>query len=206
MLRRTLALFVQGLVAILPLGVTLLLLFWLGRIAEQSLGAGLRLALPQGWYITGMGVVAGIVLVFLAGLLVNVWGVPRLIRLGERLIARIPLVKTVYGAVHDLLGFFASPGAAGKPTKVVIVTLGQTGIRAVGLITREQFDDLPAGLGGEGFVAVYLPYSYQIGGVTLIVPREHVQPLDMTLEDAMRFIVTAGARAAPQVALAKVKD
>ena len=46
----------------------------------------------------------------------------------------------------------------------------------------------------EGDVAVYVPYSYQIGGFTLIVPRERVQPLAMRLEDAMRFVVTAGAR------------
>ncbi len=54
------------------------------------------------------------------------------------------------------------------------------------------FDDLPPGLGGEEDVAVYVPYSYQIGGFTLIVARKQIQPLDMRLEDAMRFVVTAG--------------
>jgi uncharacterized membrane protein len=44
---------------------------------------------------------------------------------------------------------------------------------------------------------VFFPYSYQVGGFTMIVPRESVQPIDMRLEDAMRFIVTAGATKSP---------
>ena len=175
--------------------MTVVLLSRLGTSAERGLGGVIKWVLPDAWYVTGMGVVAGLVLIFILGLLVNIWGVPRLIRLGEKLIDRIPLVKTVYGAVRDLLGFFGKSGGLGAGNKVVMVSLGDTGIRAVGLLTRERFDDLPPGLGGEGYVAVYVPYSYQIGGFTLIVPRERVQPLDMHLEDAMRFIVTAGAKA-----------
>ncbi len=195
-MKRIFAIFLEGLIAILPLAVTVFLLFWLGRTAEGTLGAGIRWLLPERWYVTGMGVAAGLLLVLGVGLLMNVWGVPRLIRFLERHIDRLPLIKTVYGAVRDLLGFFGKPGAGGPGAggKVVTVALGNAGIRAVGLLTRERFDDLPAGLGGEGLVAVFLPYSYQVGGVTLIVPREHVRPLDMSLEDAMRFIVTGGVK------------
>jgi hypothetical protein len=91
-----------------------------------------------------------------------------------------------------LLGFFGKSGEIGAVSQVVMVSIGDT-VRAVGLLTRERFDGLPAGLGGEGYVAVYVPFSYQIGGFTLILPSERVEPLDMSLEDAMRFIVTAGA-------------
>jgi hypothetical protein len=115
--------------------------------------------------------------------------------LGEKFIGRIPLVKTVYGAVRDLLGFFSQPGSDRAVSKVVIVTFGTSDMRAVGLLTRERFEDLPQGLGGEGYVVVFFPYSYQVGGLTMIVPRQSVQSLDMRLEDAMRFIVTAGAKA-----------
>jgi uncharacterized membrane protein len=192
-MKRLTAIFLQGLVAILPLGVTVLLLAWLGGTAERTLGKAIKWVLPDAWYVVGMGVLAGVLLTLLVGLLVNVWGVPQVIRFGEHLIGRVPLVKTVYGAVRDLLGFFSKPDGSGDVSKVVMVSLGN-GIRAVGLLTRERFDDLPPGLGGEGYVAVYMPYSYQIGGFTLIVPREKVEPLDMPLEDAMRFIVTAGAK------------
>ncbi len=193
-MKRLSTIFVQGLIAMLPLVVTVFLLFWLCSTAERTLGTGIKWIMPNAWYVSGMGVLAGLALMFMLGLLINIWGMPQLIRLGESFIGRIPLVKTIYGAVRDLLGFFAKSGALGVTSKVVMVSLGETGIRVVGLLTREQFDDLPPGLGGEGDVAVYVPYSYQIGGFTLIVPRERVQPLDMRLEDAMRFIMTAGIR------------
>lgn len=198
-MKRLSALFLQGLIALLPLAVTVVLLFWLGSIAERSLGRGIQWVLPAGWYVPGMGLLAGLALTLLLGLLVNVWGAPQLIRLGERFIARIPLVKTVYGAVKDLVRFFDKPGELGATSKVVVVSLGNTGIRLVGLLTRERFDDLPSGLGGQGDVAVYVPFSYQIGGFTVIVPRTQVQPANMRLEDAFRFILTGGVKAGSAV-------
>jgi uncharacterized membrane protein len=192
---RLTAIFVQGLIALLPLAVTIAILWWLGVTAERTLGGAIRWALPEEWYVRGMGIAAGVIVIFLVGVLMNIYGVPKLIRLGEKFIGRIPLVKTVYGAVRDLLGFFSQPGSDRAVSKVVIVTFGTSDVRAVGLLTRERFEDLPQGLGGEGYVVVFFPYSYQVGGFTMILPRTWVQPLDMRLEDAMRFIVTAGAKA-----------
>jgi uncharacterized membrane protein len=194
------AIFVQGLVAILPLAVTLLILYWLGSIAEETLGDAIRLMLPESMYVPGMGVAAGLLLVFLAGLLVNAWGVPRLIKLGDHIAAKIPLVKTIYGSVRDLLGFFSSTER--RMSRVGLLRLGELNARMLCLITRERMDDLPPGLGGEGYITVFVPYSYQIGGLTLIVPREQVEPLEMGLEDAMRFVVTAGAKAGTPVMVA----
>jgi uncharacterized membrane protein len=191
-MKRFTAIFLQGLVAILPLAVTILVLSWLGSAAERTLGTGIKSVLPDAWYIPGMGMLAGAVFTFTLGLLVNTWGVPQLIRFGEGLIGRIPLVKTIYGGVRDLLGFFSSSGELNTGNRAVIVSLGDGGIRVVGLLTRERFDDLPPGFGSAEDVVVYVPYSYQIGGYTLIVRREQVEVLDMRLEDAMRFMVTAG--------------
>jgi uncharacterized membrane protein len=89
------------------------------------------------------------------------------------------------------MGFFSSSDK--KPMRrAVMVTVGNTSLRLIGFITREDFGDLPAGIGGDGNVAVYLPMSYQIGGFTTMVPRSAVQPIDMSIEQAMRFAVTAG--------------
>lgn len=191
-MKRLAAIFLQGLIAILPLAVTAFLIIWISAAAERTLSIAIKWILPDAWYVTGMGVVAGIVLIFLIGLLVNIWGIPRLIGFGERFVGRIPLVKTIYGAVRDLLGFFGKSAETGAVSQVVMISIGDTG-RVVGLLTRERFDGLPAGLGSEGDVAVYVPFSYQIGGFTVILPSERVEPLEMSLEDAMRFIVTAGA-------------
>jgi uncharacterized membrane protein len=70
-------------------------------------------------------------------------------------------------------------------------------MRAMGFVTRSEFDDLPAGVGRKGEIAVYLPMSYQIGGYTLFLPREQAEPVEMSREAAMKFILTAGLKAAP---------
>ncbi len=184
----------QGLVGLLPLIITVVVLAWLGVVIERVLGTALLYVLPEAWYVAGMGLAIGVVLIFLFGLLVNQQGVPRLIALAEGAIGRVPLVKTIYGAVRDLLSFFSRSGD-GAVSQVVVVTFGDSGIKAVGLLMRDTFEDLPDGLGGEDYQVVYFPQSYQLGGMLLLVPKANVTPLDMNLEDALRFIITAGAKA-----------
>lgn len=194
-LRRIAAIFLQGLIGLLPLIVTIVVLGWLAYVTEQVLGDAIQYVIPESWYIRGMGLIAGALVIFTFGLIINLYGVPQLINLVERKIGRVPLVKTIYGAVRDLLGFFSRSGREGTVNQVVVVTFGDSGIKAVGLLMRDTFEDLPEGLGGEDYLVVYFPQSYQLGGMLLLVPRENVTPLDMKLEDALRFIVTAGAKA-----------
>ena len=72
------------------------------------------------------------------------------------------------------------------------MTLGSTPKRLIGFITRDEFGELPPGIRDDDTLAVYFPMSYQIGGFTMMVPRLAVQPIDMSIEQAMRFVVTAG--------------
>lgn len=194
LLRLIVTIFLQGLVGLLPLIVTLVVLGWLFYYTEQVLGTALLYVIPESWYTRGMGLAIGIILIFLFGLLINQRGVPGLINIAERMIGRVPLVKTIYGAVHDLLSFFSRSGREGAVSQVVVVTFGDSGIKAVGLLMRDTYEDLPQGLGGEDYLVVYFPQSYQLGGMLLLVPRANVTPLDMNLEDALRFIITAGAK------------
>ena len=184
-------LFLTGLAAVLPVTVTLYVLYWLGSTAEAFLGGGLKMLIPDSLYWPGMGVAAGLVLVFAVGVLMRAWLFRKVFQWGERLVEQIPLVKALYGAVRDLMGFF-SGSDKNTMRKAVMVTVGNTAVRLIGFITREDFGDLPAGIGGDDAVAVYLPMSYQIGGFTTVVPRSAIQPIDMSIEQAMRFAVTAG--------------
>lgn len=184
-------LFLSGLAALLPIIVTVALLWWLGSTAEAFLGRAIKLALPEHWYIPGMGLAAGIALVFAVGVLLHAWIFRQVFGWGERLFNRIPLVKTVYGTVRDLINLAASDRHA-RFSKVVTVTLPGTQMKLIGFVTRESFYDLPAGLADEQTIAVYFPMSYQIGGYTFMLPRSQVQPLNMSLEDAMRYTLTAG--------------
>ena len=64
-------------------------------------------------------------------------------------------------------------------------------VEMVGLMTREHLRDLPPAVTKEGKVAVYFPMSYQFGGCTLFIPREWVHPTNLSVEAAMRSIITA---------------
>ena len=183
----------QGLVAMLPALLTLYILYWLVWSAETVLGALFKVLLPDGWYIPGMGLLAGVAATFLFGLTLNAFLVRKLLGLGEAALNRIPLVKTLYGSVKDFIGFFTAKREA-HFNQVVTVELefGGTPLRLVGFVTRSDFRDLPPGIGGDGEIAVYLPLSYQIGGYTVIVPRSAVRPVAISTHRAMGFVVTGG--------------
>jgi uncharacterized membrane protein len=185
-----------GLATILPVLITAYLLYWLAKSAEKSLGSLIRLVLPEDWYWPGMGIAAGIVLIFVIGLLMQAWGVRSLVAWVERIVLRIPLIKTVYGAVRDLIGFLTQAKDSGL-RQVVAVTIGDKKIQLIGFVTREDLTGLPKEIGGHDKIAVYLPMSYQLGGYTVIVPRSAVQPVDMSLEEATRFVLTGGVTAEP---------
>lgn len=183
----------KGLVAMLPALLTLYILFWLVSSAETVLGGMLKILLPSGWYIPGMGLIAGLAATFLFGLALNAFLVRRLLGLGEKLADSIPLIKTLYGSLKDFIGFFANQRES-QFNQVVTMELefGGKPIRMIGFVTRSDFSSLPAGIGEEGEIAVYLPLSYQIGGYTVIVPRSSVKPVNISIHRAMGFVVTGG--------------
>ena len=183
--------FIQGLIALLPIVVTIYVLVLLGWWAEASVRWLLLWVIPEQYYVPGLGMVVGFGVIFVFGLLLNAYLIQRVYDLGERLMHRIPVVKSVYGAVKDLLQYFAGAQRQ-QMNQVVMVRLPHSDQKLLGLVTRQTFEDLPVGLGDEQKVAVYLPMSYQIGGFTVILPRSQVEPIDMSIEDGLRFALTAG--------------
>ena len=186
----------QGLVALLPAVLTIYIVFWLVRSAETVIGAMLKVLLPDDWYLPGMGLMAGLVITFLFGLALNAFLVRRLLGLGEKLMNRIPLVKTLYGSLKEFIGFFTAKRESQLNQVVTIeLDIGGTPMRMIGFVTRSDFSDLPPGIGNDGEIAVYIPMSYQIGGYTVIVPRSAVKQVDISINRAMGFVVTGGMTA-----------
>lgn len=186
--------FLTGLVAVIPLGVTLYLVYWLLGTADSLFsGIGQRL-LPPGWYFPGLGLVMAVLVVLGMGAVLNIWAFGRLtLEVGSRLLERIPLVKIVYGGVRDLM-LFVSRTPDGDSRHVVLVTLPGD-IRLIGFITdgepAQAVPELSVG-DGEKVLAVYLPMSYQIGGYALFLPERYLQRIEMSVEEAMRMVLTAG--------------
>jgi uncharacterized membrane protein len=190
---RTLSsIFLQGLAITLPITLTLAVLYWLAATAENFLGGLIQAVFPQWKYWTGMGIMLAIVLIFVAGILMNVWIARRLLARIDRLLDRIPLVKSIYGSIRDIAGFLSQKDSEKGFHQVVAVSLTEQ-IRLVGFVTVTDVSGASFRPGAsDSLVGVYLPMSYQIGGYTLYLPRSLVEPLDMSVEDAMRFTLTAG--------------
>ena len=180
-----------GLLAILPVVLTLYLLYWLAVTAESALGKLIRLVLPDNWYWPGMGLIVALLFVFLLGLLMHAYVFRSLFGRVEQLLYHMPLIKTVYSAIRDFFDYF-SPSGKKEFEQVVAVSIGDTGLKLVGFVTQAIPERLPEGLRDEDSILVYLPMSYMIDGYAVLVPRSRIQPLDMNMEEAMRFALTAG--------------
>jgi uncharacterized membrane protein len=182
--------FLSGLAVVLPIVITIAVLLWVVTTAERLLGSVAGALLPGDGAPRGLGIVLAIALIFGVGVLMEAVYFRRLMGWIEELLNRIPLVKTVYGAVRDLMSLFSKAGTR-RFSKVVMVKFPGIEARLIGFVTIEDFAGL-AVTAGPDEVAVYLPMSYTIGGYTVLLPRSCLTPLDMSLEDAMRFVVTAG--------------
>jgi uncharacterized membrane protein len=183
--------FLTGLVATVPLIITVYVLYWLGTTAERLLGSVFKTFLSDEVYWPGMGLILAIILIFFTGLLLQAIIFQHVFNWFEKLLIRLPLVKTFYNSVRDLIHFLS--GAKEKQfSRVVMVTLPQTDFQMLGFVTREQTDHPGTPFGDLDTIAVYLPLSYQIGGFTLLLPRTQVQPIEMSAVEAMRFVITAG--------------
>ncbi len=185
-------LLMKGLAAVLPIGVTIYVVWWLGTSAEALLRDAITLVVPERYYWPGMGLVAGFLLLLGAGLVVNAYVVRWMMQAWEEFLARIPLVKTVYAALRDLVKFLPADSKRRDLRRVVIATFGDA--RLIGFVTRESPPEL--GSAAADAVAVYFPMSYQIGGYTLYLPRARLTPLEMSVEEAMRLVLTGGVSVA----------
>ncbi|MCL4759134.1 MAG: DUF502 domain-containing protein [Rhodocyclaceae bacterium] len=185
-----------GLITLLPVALTIYLIYWLVVSTEALLGQQLLSHLPEGLYRPGLGVAAGLAICFIVGLLMHTYVMQRVFAQSERLFLRLPLVRQLYPAIRDFIDYF-SPMKKKDFEQVVSVRLGDTGMQAIGLVTQADMNRMPKGFDEEGCVLVYLPMSYMIGGYALLVPRRDLRPLDMSMEQAMRFILTAGVASAP---------
>lgn len=182
--------FFTGLLAVLPIMVTFAVILWLIGAADTFFGGFVRWIMPNAGSWPGAGLLMSLVLIFIIGLLMQAVFFREFVKWVEEQLERVPLIKTVYSAVRDLTGFFSKKddSAFGK---VVMLNMPNMPFRMLGFITVEDLTKF--GLAGDhDQVAVYLPMSYQIGGYTIMLPRSLLTEVDMSFEDAMRFLITAG--------------
>lgn len=177
-----------GFITLLPIVLTIYLIYWLAVSSEKVMGGALRWVLPDAVYFPGLGMIAGLVVVFFVGLLMKAILVRQLFAFGEQVLYRLPFIKTVYRALRDLFDFF-SPKKDGFGQ---VVTVNISGMEMIGFITQEDSSRMPDSFKDRDSVLVYIPMSYMIGGFTVLIPRKDVSTCKMNMDEAMRFVLTAG--------------
>jgi uncharacterized membrane protein len=182
----------KGLVAILPIGLTLYIVYWLAVAAERLFSRVIKLVIPEQYYWPGLGLVAGLLLLYVVGLAVNAYIVRHVLRAGDDLLARIPVVRTIYVATRDFMRFLPTSGKGSDLKRVVLVPFGPG--KVIGFVTSESGTLLGDAHGQQDIVAVYLPMSYMVGGYTVFVPRDALEPTALSVEAGMRLALMGGVQ------------
>ena len=178
--------FLTGLVVTVPLFITVVTLVWTFRFIDG-------VARPASMYflgreVPGLGVLTTVALIMFAGTIAtNVIG-RRILQRGEGWLLNVPLFKTVYAPVKQLVNAF-SPDSESGFKKVVIVDDTRRGM-VIGFLTREFTID--RGAGPEPVVAVYVPTNHLYLGDVMVYPRGQVLFPDLTVEEGIRIFLTGG--------------
>lgn len=182
--------FLNGLSLILPTALVLYIFVWILRTTENFFGNMILHVLPAEYYFSGLGFITGIAIVFAVGLLLRFWIVVKIRDLFEKLIDKTPIINALYSAMKDFFSFFSNLKSK-EHDIVVLVDVPSLNSKIIGFITVQdlkRFDFLDM----DDPVVVYFQLSYQIGGYSLFVSRKNITPIDMKIEDALSFVMTAG--------------
>ncbi|MBR0568407.1 DUF502 domain-containing protein [Azoarcus sp. L1K30] len=191
--------FITGLLIWIPLTITFMVLAWIVNTLDQIL-----LWLPSGsqprdvigFNIPGIGVLASLLIVFVTGLVAaNVLG-QKVVQLWEGILARIPVVKSIYYSVKQVSDtLFSSSGQAFR--KALLVQYPRQGSWTIAFLTGKPGGDAARHLEGD-FVSVYVPTTPNpTSGFFLMMPRADVIELEMSVDEALKYIISMGVVAPP---------
>jgi uncharacterized membrane protein len=186
--------FITGLLILVPIAITAWVLNLIIGTLDQSL-----LFVPERWQprnvigfdIPGIGAILTIAIVFITGLLTNNLVGNFLVRQWERLLHRIPVVSSLYGSVKQVSDtLFSSSGNAFR--KAVLIPYPHAGSHTIAFLTGTPGGDVKNHLVGD-YVSVYVPTTPNpTSGFFLMMERSKVVELDMTVDAALKYIVSMG--------------
>lgn len=169
--------FLQGLLFLVPLFVTVYVIYWVFVKIDGVLN----------FPVPGMGFLATIAMITLVGFVASNFLTRNIVHLVDRLFARLPLIKIIYTSMRDLVNAFVGDKKSfNRPVQVVISS--ESNIRVLGFATRESLESF----GIQDSVAVYLPQAYNFAGNLIIVNREQVTGLPGDPGEVMKLIVSGG--------------
>ena len=195
-LARMLQFFLQGLIVIAPIGITIWVVLGLFNMVDDILPNFLHNIFPR-WIVKdadgnlkkfpGLGFLVVIFLVMFIGWISSLFVVGKLVEVLDKVLERTPGVKFIYSSVKDFLEAFA--GNKKKFDKPVLVNVDGENVWRIGFITQQSVSQF----GLEDHVAVYVPHSYAISGITYFVSSNKIKLIsNVSAADAMKFTVSGG--------------
>jgi uncharacterized membrane protein len=197
--------FITGLLVLVPLFITVWVISGLVGMMDQSL-----FLLPETWRpkaqlgleIPGMGAILTLLIVFFTGVIATNFFGKRMILIWEALLARVPVVKSIYASVKQVSDtLFSDSGNAFR--QAVLVQFPRPGVWTIAFVTGTPGGDVANHLSGD-YLSVYVPTTPNpTGGYFLMLPRADVVELDMSVDEALKYIISMGVVAPPTKRSAK---
>ncbi len=189
-MRRIFNYFLQGLLFVVPIAVTIYVLIksilWIDSLLPFQIPV--RIPWLDKVEIPGLGLLVIFSVIAFAGFLGSTYIRNPFFVYLEKWIEKAPLTKLIYTSVKDLINAFVGEKKSFNHPVMVLVQKDSQ-LHRIGFITKESVVELGM---SEGMVAVYLPFSYGFNGQLVIVPRENVKPIDSSGSEMMKFIISGG--------------
>lgn len=179
-MKRLRSIFINGVKVTFPFLLTLFFIYWLFFGIEKFLASFLLLFIDKSSYFTGLGWIFLILLIFLIGLFMKVSLIEKIQKYIQRQVVRLPFVKIFYNTSTNLATLVREGEVVSFKTPIG---------KLIGIVTHKNLN--LADFAGKDDVAVYVQMSYNIGGYTFIVPKDAIEPVDISVQDAMTLTLTA---------------
>jgi len=186
--------FFTGLAVIIPIGLTLYILFFLIDMMD-----GLLKIMPIkyhpdtliGMHIPGLGIIVTLVLIFVCGLVTTSYVGKKIVRSGEDLVDRIPFVRSIYQATKRLSDSMLTDRRSSFK-RVVLAEFPRKGIYTIGFVTGVPPIEILE-KAGQNCISVFLPTTPNpTSGYLIIIPEDELVPIHMSVEEALTFIISVG--------------
>ncbi len=183
--------FIAGVVVLIPIGITIYLTLFIVKISSKILPKELNPNHYLPYDIPGVEIIISIILItFIGWLSLSIIG-KKLLEIFNNILKRIPILRTIYSAFEQMLDMFTKGDKNKK--NVVLVEYPRKGSWAVGFATKENESEISR-KSKQNLVNVFVPTTPNpTSGFLLMFPKEEVIYLDMSFEEASRFIVSAGS-------------
>ncbi|MCO5239765.1 MAG: DUF502 domain-containing protein [Chitinophagaceae bacterium] len=188
-LRKLLQIFLQGLIILAPIVITIWAVTSLFNFVDRILPDLFGDAIPgfSTYYLPGMGFIVALLLIFSVGYISSSFVVGKLVELFDSILEKTPGIKIIYSTLKDFFEAFA--GNKRKFDKAVLVAVNAEDVWQIGFITQQEVREF----GLNDFVAVYIPQSYAFAGHLYFVKRQRIKLLtDISAADAMKFAISGG--------------